>query len=995
MPRPSNHRLPVLLTGRAGSGKTERIVDLFLSSGEKEPVNGTLLLLPDRGAAAELRRRIRKRAPDRGFFDGGITTFEEWSGRLLSVDRDDLATPESESLLLLAAAARLPDEIGGRVRSSRFRTAFLGWVSGLRESGIGGEEVRALVEALPTRDRRLELLADTLDAILRMEKEEGLRFAVDLPRRAAALVEADRSSLPLPRLLLVDGFHHFSTARLDLLAALTRRVPETWITLPWADPSDPWMGDAVERSLSALGERIDFVEERIEGGDKPVPPIFLGGSDRREEVERIAREIVRGCVDLGRKPEDHLVLFRNADPYRQIVESEFGAAGIPFRGRFQSAAAESAPGRSLLDVLDLARSGLTRETIDSFIKNRMFGIDAGAADRIVAGWAGRPEPEGSDALVDQIAARNPGFASERIEPLRRFREEMEQAGGGDRVRLVRDSWLEWITPSLRPGSFPDEELAFAGSALRRLTELLGRLAAAADRFDEIGRLDRTEMIDLVEDEVRRTRIRTTAGDGRGVRIDDYRHGQNLRAPVVFLAGLEAKICPRPYEPGPFWNESDRERLGATGQFRLEDRNSHAGEERFLFRRACERATEKLFLTAPSFSPDGSSAAESPFRQEIRRELGDRNGADRGPVERFATPDALVFASDLLPFLASRCDPAEGDETGVAIGARLAADLPLALPDRPRSFKENVRLSAVPAFRRWWKEKREFSVTELEDFQACPYRYLARHLFRLREPRADVEFGLPIPDEGVALHTILERWSGGEEELGPLIADVLAEARGDFPERVGHRIAAESLERDLARLIEADDLFRRRYRWTPEEFEFRFGGDAKRPFTVGDGIGIRGRIDRLDKSESGEVLVVDYKRTARSRNELARELEEGRNLALPLYVLAAAEATGRRPAGVFLLGVREAKRGGFYDEDLAGDGPMPERKEAGGALPLGGDEFRETLEKAVRFTGETVQEIGDGEFPVEPASDDLCNRLSCPYRDLCRVVIAAREGEERK
>lgn len=986
--------IPELLTGRPGSGKTERIVDRFLAREGDLPGRGVLLLLPDRGAVSELRRRIAARAGERGFVDTGILTFEDVAARVLGVDRSDLASPEEESLLLLGLEARLPREIGSRVRSPRFRSAFLGWVAGLRESGIGPDEVRSLLASLPEPDRRLDLLADTLRIFIGAEEERGRLSLPRLPLLAARAIEGGDSSFPPPRLLLVDGFHHFSAARLELLAALAARAGETVLTLPDPDPDDPWTGGTLKRALSAVAERISVEEVPLPGGCDPRPPEFFGGADRREEMDRVARTIRRSIDEEGRSPRDFLVLFRDVAPYRRVVERAFLGAGVPFEGRFQAEAAATAPGRSLLDLLRVLREGVRRETVEGILKNRMFDTDPDLADRVVNGWKGTPAPPSAEALLEETARAAPGFATERIEPLLRFALEGLEASPPEGARRLREFWLEWIEPSLRAGTFPPEEAALTGASAARLADLLEGIAAAAENEPGLAGGRASDLFPLLEEEIRRTRVTYGSGRRGGVRIDDYRHGQNLRAPVLFLCGLEATLVPRPYQPGAFWTESDRERLGAGGQFRVPDRAAHADEERYLFRRAYSRGTERVFLTAPATDPAGGASSESPFRQEIRREFEDASSPDGGAVERFADPSSVVVPADLLPYLASRADPAEGDREGVRLAARLLLDLDYPVPPPPRDFTEPVLLERSPPFRAWVSGREEFTLSELEDFQACPYRYLARHLYGLREPPGSIEFGLDPLAEGMAAHKVLERVERGEGRAEELVEKVLGEARGAFEERVGHRLLLAELRENLIALLAKDREFRRTRKWRAEAFEYDFGEAEGAPVSLAPDVRIRGRIDRVDYGPKDFALVIDYKRSARKRKDMERGLADGRSLALPLYAVAVREVLGRRPAGAFLLAVKDARRGGFFDESLAPEGVVPDEKdEIDESLPLSGEEFAAALTRAVDEALAAVKKIRDGSFPVRPADDKVCDRLGCPFRDLCRVLLAAREGEE--
>jgi ATP-dependent helicase/DNAse subunit B len=790
----------------------------------------------------------------------------------------------------------------------------------------------------------------------------------------------------------VDGFHRFSGARLELLAELASRIPKTHITLPAAGAADAWERGMLERTLAELEERFGLERVDLPGGDDLLVPDFLGGADRREEMERIAREIRFLVAEEGRRPGDFLVLFRDAAPYRSVLEDAFRAYRVPFRGRFQVAAAATPPGRSLLDCVRIGREGATRAAAEAFLKNRMFDVQEDRADAIAAAWKRTPEPAPGEDFLRRVGDADRGFATERIEPLVRLVAELGAARGGDRLRALRDTWLEWIDPSLAERAFPAGDLPLIGASVGRLVDLLDRLAGAADREPALRDVPREAAMALVEEEIRRAFVSYAAGNGSGVRVDDFRHGENLRAPVVFVAGLDAGLCPRAYDPGPLWNETDRDRLNRGGGRRVADRGLHTDEERFLFRRACSRATERLVLTAPAFRPDGKACAESPLRVELRRELGERvsPARDLGAVERFSGTRSIGSAADLLPFLASRADPAARDEEGVALAAALLARAGVVAPPGPRSFEDPVWLGEAPAFRRWIVGREEFSITELEDFFACPYRYLAKHVFRLDEPGESPEFAFAPALEGAVLHRACEEAVQHEAEFRDLLARAFEEGRASFPERLGHRLAEEAMRENVAALLEADLEFRREYGWTPLAFELRFGGAERKPVRIEGGLRIRGRIDRVDSASGGAILVIDYKRSVPVIAEVERGIEEGTSLALPLYLAAAEELLARRPAGAFLLSARETRRVGFFDASLAEQGIVPESSRRKSLMSLPPEAFRERIRLAQTSAVRAAAGIREGDFPVNPASESVCR--TCPYGDLCRIVLAAREEE---
>ncbi len=127
----------------------------------------------------------------------------------------------------------------------------------------------------------------------------------------------------------------------------------------------------------------------------------------------------------------------------------------------------------------------------------------------------------------------------------------------------------------------------------------------------------------------------------------------------------------------------------------------------------------------------------------------------------------------------------------------------------------------------------------------------------------------------------------------------------------------------------------------------------------DTIRVRGKIDRIDQTANGVVLM-DYK--SGSTPISTTQVIEGRNVQMPVYVFAA-EALGHRVANAFFVHIRNGKTSG----ELA----KTERD----------DYLQVAKEHMARF----VTQARAGQFPVKPArfENGTCAR-HCEFGSLCRV-----------
>jgi hypothetical protein len=137
--------------------------------------------------------------------------------------------------------------------------------------------------------------------------------------------------------------------------------------------------------------------------------------------------------------------------------------------------------------------------------------------------------------------------------------------------------------------------------------------------------------------------------------------------------------------------------------------------------------------------------------------------------------------------------------------------------------------------------------------------------------------------------------------------------------------------------------------------------------------LRGTVDRVDLTEDGGLLVIDYKGGSKRPFEGMEDnpLDDGRRLQLPLYARAMAERLDRRGPRTGLYWLTKANE--IRDMELD-------------------DELEAELEAAV---GAALDGIGGGLFPGVPGDVVGWPRLSfenCKYCDFDRICPTDRQSE---
>ncbi len=269
----------------------------------------------------------------------------------------------------------------------------------------------------------------------------------------------------------------------------------------------------------------------------------------------------------------------------------------------------------------------------------------------------------------------------------------------------------------------------------------------------------------------------------------------------------------------------------------------------------------------------------------------------------------------------------------------------------------------------------YSLSGLERYQDCPFKFFAADVLKLEEPPEDEPMLSPRA-RGRFVHEVFQRFFEAWDALGrgTITADRVDEARRLFEDvaapLLGRFSDAEALlERarlfgsaasvgivDVVLGLEASRQAPVRERW----LEYRFDGAFSLGASGGSAIPIKGVADRVDLLDGNRLRVIDYKSGAAPQPKRA--------LQAPIYALCAQERLAERDGRAWTID--EASYVAF-----AGKRPLvrvvkPEAADAAAVLAA-----------ARTRVVEIVDAIARGEFPARPYELRICSY--CAYSSVCR------------
>jgi RecB family exonuclease len=267
----------------------------------------------------------------------------------------------------------------------------------------------------------------------------------------------------------------------------------------------------------------------------------------------------------------------------------------------------------------------------------------------------------------------------------------------------------------------------------------------------------------------------------------------------------------------------------------------------------------------------------------------------------------------------------------------------------------------------------YSLSALERYQDCPFKFFAADVMKLEEPPEDQPTMSP-KERGRFVHEVFQRFFEAWDARGHGTVDVdrVDEARALFEEVAAPVLARFSdaealLERarlfgsaiavgvvDVVLGLEASRPTPVRERW----LEYRLEGEFSLGAPEGPHIPLKGVADRIDLMDGNQLRVIDYKSGYPPNPKRA--------LQAPIYALCAQERL-------------EQRDGRPWHIDEAAYVAFAGKRSLVPVIKPGGDP--EVLASARGRVIALVDGITRGEFPVRPYELRICSY--CAYPSVCR------------
>ena len=1028
----------------AGEFDIEELLSEKLNSGR---LNELLLVVPTNRKVRYLRKELITRSPGGICGQINLATIGTFSQQMFFGNKDF-----KEEILSEAAAAVLLKQ--------SFREVELKYFSNYRKNIPSGtlERIKNVISQYKRLGIPPERLNEEAQSLTGSEKLKALDISLIYNRYSIKINElklfeigdiyfnlnnlpqeefhaAFRKLFPDVDLIIIQGFDEFTSPEIEIINTVSGiKNTRLYLELDYSSNNSmifkhlestfsqmitkrftPSTTEEKEKNKfrKIIREKL-FLNQKDKNKDYESSVFEMRAADKEKEVDLIAKEIKEIIYYNNVEPRNICVVFNLISNYSQIVRDRFTMFGIPFNLTDRLSLKTSSPVISILNLFEILEN--------DFYYNNIFR--AFSSDILNTGTL--------DISNLRITAVNLKIISgyknwiDSLEFAILNSEKMPPEGFDFEKKIYKNALkdIKYIYQLLSPfdknltvKEFEYEFLKIIDS-LGILAKLVNRTFSLEENVKSFNLFIETihEILYLVQLEHGNTKfslkyflnnIRTAVNSSRfnirekpgyGVLVTNLNEIRGLEFDYLFIGGMTDGNLPTRYSPEIFFSGSF---------FKYEEH--HSAEERYHFYQSLCSWQKRLYLSYPVI--DGTKElSRSIFLNEFE-DLFEVTKIDESHYQDsiYSNEELLVhfgknYISDPHDLFKGEIPPdinfSELKESILKDHQRLEN---LLLPPEQQLSLNDDNLKN--------KLNEEFSVTQLETYAKCPYKYFAERVLKLKpieEPEEEIES----QEFGSLLHSILYEFytelkkkniilNSSNEQQFAIAEELIFNIAEKKVKAIGFKSPYNFFEQEKILGINGNRKYSILYKFllkekenedgfVPEFFEVGFGNFNSKynspdnpPIQITTGsVKVRGKIDRIDINHKEQTFkVVDYKLGGKKPS--VDDLLNGISLQLPLYMYAAKEIIKMQlqkdyaPAGaeIFSLKYKEGDFGKFPIN--VSNKKLPPQE--------GSTVYDELIKITLAAIEKYVRQIGDGKFNLSVLKDreNVVCRF-CGFKPICRV-----------
>lgn len=398
--------------GPAGSGKTERVLELYRKVKSQDQLAQVIFLAPTARAVREVKERLFACSPIKVLANPLVLTFPELACLIIRAAGGYAAEAPTTMLYLIlrkivqdAGQNGELEQLGTAYQFPGFTRALAELINELKLAAVIPEAFRELV--LARRPKPMDhLIADLYQAYQDKLTGQNLFDRAGLYWQARdTIITHGLGELARAKLFIADGFSNFTPIEMSLLELIAERLPRTVVTLPYEkDTSRAELFEATEKTLKELQQHLRpsleilsapteatalrLLERNLFSPETGVPKACLSpkgaqaeasihlleAPGMKPEVEQVARTVKELIIKEGYSSEDIAILVRDPAEYREATRKVFTEMGIPYCTDSGVPLRTSPIVTTFLTLLALRVDDFPREATSALAGNSLFTV---------------------------------------------------------------------------------------------------------------------------------------------------------------------------------------------------------------------------------------------------------------------------------------------------------------------------------------------------------------------------------------------------------------------------------------------------------------------------------------------------------------------------------------------------------------------------------------------------------------------------------------------
>ena len=900
-----------LIYGRAGTGKSTVILEQVKNNLHSEVKQ--YIIIPEQFSYSE-EKKLMAELQENSIINAEVITFKRMAERVqteVAGRTKSLLSKSGKAMIMYSILDKQKDKLQYIKNSSNNIDLGIQTIKDFKKNVIKYQDIEGLIESV---DKPL-LKAKLQDVnIIYSEYEKCIqeKFLDEEDKISKLADNLETSTMFDNSDIYIDEFSGFTKQEYQVIAKLLKKARKVRLAICLDELNEKNKTDIFYFNKSAVEELIDIATECGVEVEKPIylnkqyklkkpelkhleqnlyAPTYAkyAGEVKNiktiltlnpyEEIEYVAKNIIKLVRDEGYKYSDIAIIARNIDEVQSKVKAILGNNGIPVFIDNKEDLARSQFIKYILALLEILAKNWSQEAVISYIKSGFLKIDEDdiyKLENYVIKWG----IQGSKWYKEDWKYEEENFNELRekiVLPILDLKAKLEGQKTATNISKAIYSFLDkndiytQIEEKIKKYEESGNILLSKNckASLENLIEVLDEIIyifedqkMSFEKYREILKIGLSykelgnipEVIDQVI-------------------LGDIERSRSHEIKIAFILGVNDGNFPSINKIEGFLNDDDRETLKSLGKEIAKGSLELTYEDQFNIYKALTTAKEKLYLMYTSTDKDGATLRQSILITKIKRifpnlkEESTILNSEPEITSKQATFQELLFELQKLKngeqiddiwyevYNWYKTDPKWSNILEKAM-------IELKYLKTPEKIsKENIE--------KLYGKTLKTSISKLETYRRCPFQYHLKYGLKLQEKE---EFKVRAIDTGSFMHEVIEEFFRRaedvkkitEEEISKLVDEIILDKlslRKNYLFTSNKKFIA--LTNRLKRIINKS-LGYIVYQIQNSDFTV-LANEVEFSKTINN-VEITGKIDRVDISNDGDFLrVIDYKSSSKNIN----------------------------------------------------------------------------------------------------------------------------------